>query len=750
MANQIKAPINYPVIAGGKIVAGGSVLFGQPNVKPDEDNPSTLKAVYLDAALTQPAQNPQGLSSDGVFDQSDTGILFGSNDTVYSIVIKGANKKELSYIPEYDLSDANAAATAQDAAAAAASSEANALSFKNLTEALYTDFTNRYFGAFSSDPSVDDLGNPPNEGSIYFNSTSNVFFTWNGSAWINYFPSNPNGLLVTATGTTTPLALAVHLANYYISVKLFGAVVDGITDDRAAIQACWDYCAANGKRAYHPAGTSLIGGSGNTIDGREYGLLIPDKLNVCGAGSLHSIIKAANNSDMDVITTPRSTATADISLSGFTVDGNQANQTPSGTPNQTLGGFNFWIDNTTRLNLDDLLSKDAAAFGFRIDDCYDVQIGVIRTDHGPDINADGVHFKDTSKVVASMIYIRTEGDDGLIINADDVDCEDYSIGSLIVEAPVTVAAGRGIYISNSEANASAGIQRKVKNINIANAILRDCDATACLLAFAEFENININFVSDNSIVGFGAIVGSTTGTGVTGYIKNCNITGTINNVSQQAILTTMSDGVIEHCSFDFTINDCADGYVGAAMSMKDSFLNLNMNYDPAGTMASPQQGLRCIPSEVFENNIVNLTVNGANIGLEVNSGHTNNTFNIGSITNSVSFDVDFNSGSSDNLLQGNAIASYQNAGTNNKVGQMFGMRNYGRVSTTTDASGNVVIPHGLIAQPDFFKAEYFGGNSYLSNITARDATNLTVRVRDYSGGLVTSSSVQINWEAAVF
>jgi len=207
MANQIKAPINYPVIAGGKIVAGGSVLFGQPNVKPDEDNPSTLKAVYLDAALTQPAQNPQGLSSDGVFDQSDNGVLFGSSDTVYSIVIKGANNKELSYIPEYDLSDANAAAAAQDSAADAASSEANALSFKNLTEALYTDFTNRYFGAFSSDPSVDDLGNPPNEGSIYFNSTSNVFFTWTDGAWVNHFPSNPNGLLVTATGTTTPRAL---------------------------------------------------------------------------------------------------------------------------------------------------------------------------------------------------------------------------------------------------------------------------------------------------------------------------------------------------------------------------------------------------------------------------------------------------------------------------------------------------------------------------------------------------------------
>lgn len=235
MANQIKAPINYPVIAGGKIVAGGSVLFGQPNVKPDEDNPSTLKAVYLDAALTQPAQNPQGLSSDGVFDQSDTGILFGPENTVYSIVIKGANKKELSYIPEYDLSDSNAAATAQDAAAAAASSEANALSFKNLTEALYTDFTNRYFGAFSSDPSVDGSGNPPNEGSIYFNSTSNVFFTWTDGAWVNHFPSNPNGLLVTATGTTTPRTLGDRAADVINAIDE-GAVSDGVTNNTESLE----------------------------------------------------------------------------------------------------------------------------------------------------------------------------------------------------------------------------------------------------------------------------------------------------------------------------------------------------------------------------------------------------------------------------------------------------------------------------------------------------------------------------------
>ena len=256
MANQIKAPINYPIIAGGKIVSGGTVLFGQPNVKPDEDNPATLKAVYLDAGLTQQAENPQGISSDGVFDQADTGILYGSDNTVYSIVIRGANKKELSYIPEYDLNDANAAAAAQESASQAAASESNAIAAKNLTEALYTDFTNRYFGAYSADPSVDDLGNPPSEGSVYFNTVSDVFYTWDGSAWMDYFPSNPNGLMVTATGTTTTRSLAKRFSDE-ISPKDFGAICDGVANDTDAVRKVHELANITGASVVYKGITSI-------------------------------------------------------------------------------------------------------------------------------------------------------------------------------------------------------------------------------------------------------------------------------------------------------------------------------------------------------------------------------------------------------------------------------------------------------------------------------------------------------------
>lgn len=542
---------------------------------------------------------------------------------------------------------------------------------------------------------------------------------------------------VVATGTTTPRSLADRAADE-VNLK-----------DYTTIQEAFNHSATNNLLLRVNSGTYELDVA-NSIGGRDYGILIPDNLNLVCDGRDKTIFKAKNNTDMDVFTTPRDTKIYNVRMQGFTVDGNSPNQTPSGEPNQSEGGFNLWLDNIEGLYLDDVKSKDAAAFGFRIDDCYDVSIGNIYTDHEADINADGVHFKDTSNVVADKIVILTRGDDGFIINAEESDCSDYSIGELIVEAPVTVAAGRGIYISNAESNASAGIQRKLKNINIANAVLKNCDATACLLNLGEFENININFIADSCISGFGAIIGSTSDVGVTGYIKNSSITGIISNCSQTSIYTYIQDGLISNSNFDFLVSNTADGYMGAALSMKDCNIRINMNYDEDGTKISPLQGIRALPAEVFTGNTLHATVNGAGVGVELNNGHTDNTIHIGSIKNSVSHDIDFNSGADNNILTGGSIASYQNAGTGNIINGVMGMEKYGRVSTNTDANGEVVIPHGLIANPDYVDAKYFGGNSYIAYPEGKDATNITVQVRDFSGSAIASSPVQITWSAKVF
>lgn len=195
MSDILRAPINYGVAAGGQFVKGGSVLFGFENIRPDADNPATLKAIFLDDALTLQASNPQGLSSDATFDQADNGVLFGETGAKYSIIIYDANDVELSYIPSYDLSDASASITAQDAAnAASASAVAAALSevaaglSETNTLALYIDFVNRYFGAFASDPAVDDEGNPPVDGSLYWNTVNKTFKAYDSGVW--YLPQD--------------------------------------------------------------------------------------------------------------------------------------------------------------------------------------------------------------------------------------------------------------------------------------------------------------------------------------------------------------------------------------------------------------------------------------------------------------------------------------------------------------------------------------------------------------------------------
>ena len=199
MADLIKAPINYAVSAGGQFVKGGSVVFGFINIRPDAANPATLKPIYLDSALTSQAANPQGLSSDAVFNQSLNGVLFGADDDSYSVIIYDANDVELSYIPVYNLSDATAAANAQAAEAGAivaqdlaevaqlaaevaqAAAEAAALS----AGISLSEFVNRYLGSYVSDPTLDPAGSPPQEGSLYWNSAGTPRFkVFTSGAWV--------------------------------------------------------------------------------------------------------------------------------------------------------------------------------------------------------------------------------------------------------------------------------------------------------------------------------------------------------------------------------------------------------------------------------------------------------------------------------------------------------------------------------------------------------------------------------------
>lgn len=115
------------------------------------------------------------------------------------------NKQKQSQIIVYDPTGwkacdcAKAACSAKDislqAEASAKASAESAQDDANQSQAIWNDFQTRYLGAFPSDPPT------PATGALYFNTTSNNFFVWNGSSW----------QVVAGTGTVTNVATGTGL-----------------------------------------------------------------------------------------------------------------------------------------------------------------------------------------------------------------------------------------------------------------------------------------------------------------------------------------------------------------------------------------------------------------------------------------------------------------------------------------------------------------------------------------------------------
>jgi hypothetical protein len=113
----------------------------------------------------------------------------------------------------------------------------------------FDNFNEKYLGSLASAPA-----GPQQEGALYWNSTSNEIFVWNGTAWQTIIPTqftqNSN---YQVTGTTTARNLVTRGADI-INVRDFGATGNGTTDDTAAIQAAITAAPA-GAAIYFPRGS---------------------------------------------------------------------------------------------------------------------------------------------------------------------------------------------------------------------------------------------------------------------------------------------------------------------------------------------------------------------------------------------------------------------------------------------------------------------------------------------------------------
>jgi len=133
----------------------------------------------------------------------------GSASTASTQATNAANSASAASTSATNASNSASAAStsatnASNSATAAATSATNASNSASAADssavaaaAIYDNFDDRYLGAKSSAPSVDNDGNPLLTGALYFNTVDNSMKVWNGSIWLDAYASLSGALLAT-------------------------------------------------------------------------------------------------------------------------------------------------------------------------------------------------------------------------------------------------------------------------------------------------------------------------------------------------------------------------------------------------------------------------------------------------------------------------------------------------------------------------------------------------------------------------
>lgn len=147
---------------------------------------------------------------------------------------------------------------AGNSAAAAANSAANAAASAAAAAAVLDNFDDRYLGEKTSDPTLDNDGNPLATGALYFNTVSGVMRVYSGTGWIDAAMGvNSDDVAYQAPVAGAASRTVQDKLHESISVKDFGAKGDGVANDTSAIQSALN---SGATAIFFPAGTYNISG----------------------------------------------------------------------------------------------------------------------------------------------------------------------------------------------------------------------------------------------------------------------------------------------------------------------------------------------------------------------------------------------------------------------------------------------------------------------------------------------------------
>jgi hypothetical protein len=167
--DQMAAPIASVALNAQKITG-----LGTPTLNTD----ASTKA-YVDTAVANLVN-----SAPGTLDTlGEIATAISAGGTVFdAMVLKAGSTMTGALVLNANPTVNLGAATKQYVDAVAGSATAAAAA-QAATELVYDNFDDRYLGAKSSAPTLDNDGNALITGAIYFNTVSNVMLAWSGSAW---------------------------------------------------------------------------------------------------------------------------------------------------------------------------------------------------------------------------------------------------------------------------------------------------------------------------------------------------------------------------------------------------------------------------------------------------------------------------------------------------------------------------------------------------------------------------------------
>ncbi len=130
---------------------------------------------------------------------------------------------------------ANSATAAASSASTASTKATEAASSATSAAASYDSFDDRYLGAKSSAPSTDNDGDALIDGALYWNSTSDQMFAWDGSAWVAIKPTsseqtNINAVAADATDIGAVAGKATEIGLLGTSDAVADMAILGTTD----------------------------------------------------------------------------------------------------------------------------------------------------------------------------------------------------------------------------------------------------------------------------------------------------------------------------------------------------------------------------------------------------------------------------------------------------------------------------------------------------------------------------------------